>query len=109
MSVSGTGTITPLQLDPSVFSTYDFATNEAYEGMLVELTNPQGQIQVVDANPDAPSNFAEWRLGTDQFDPPNGTRVLTGRVTNSAYSSLNVSFVNDVQWATTDGIMNVSP
>ncbi len=109
VQVNGTGTITPLQLDPSVFTTYDFATNEAYEGMLIELTNPQGQIFVVNENADAPSNFAEWRLGTDQFDPSNGTRVLTGRVTSSAYSSLNVSFVNDVQWASTDGIMNVSP
>lgn len=109
VSTAGTGTITPLALDPAIFSSYDFATNEAYEGMLIELTNPNGSVNVVDNNPDAPSNFAEWRLGNDPFDPSNGTRVLTGRVTNSAYSSLNVSFVNDVQWASTDGIMNVSP
>lgn len=109
VATAGTGTITPLALDPAIFSSYDFATNEAYEGMLIELTNPNGSVNVVDNNPDAPSNFAEWRLGNDPFDPSNGTRVLTGRVTNSAYSSLNVSFVNDVQWASTDGIMNVSP
>jgi len=109
VAVNGTGTITALPLDPAVFTSYDFATNEAYEGMLVQLTNPQGFVSVVNNNPDAPGNFAEWRLGNDPFDPGTGTRVLTGRVTNSAYSSLNVSYVNDVQWASTDGIMNVTP
>lgn len=108
IQVNGTGTITPLQLDPSLFTSYSFTDNEPYEGMLVELRNPTpGSIFVVDGNPDAPSNFAEYRLGNDPFDPATGCRVLTGRVTNSAYSSLAVSYVNDPQWETTDGIMTV--
>jgi DNA/RNA endonuclease YhcR with UshA esterase domain len=111
VSANGTGTINPVTLNPADFTTYDHATNEPYEGMLVTLENPNSAqcLTVVDQNPDAPSNFAEWRVGNDCFDPQNGCRVITGRVTNSARSSLNVSYVNDAQWATDDGTMNVPP
>lgn len=109
VSLAGTGTITPLNLQPSVFTTYGFATNEAYEGMLIRLYNPSGDVFVVDANADDPSNFAEYRVGADQFDPSTGCRVIAGRQTSSAFSSLNFSWVNDSSWATTDGIMNVDP
>lgn len=106
---NGTGTISPVSLDPSVFTTYDLATNEIYESMLVELKNstPSTPIYVVDQNPDAPSNFAEWRVGSDQFDPSSGSRIISGRQTGSAFSSLNVSAVNDSMWEVTDGLMNV--
>jgi hypothetical protein len=105
----GTGVISPVSLDPSVFTTYDLATNEIYESMLIELKNSASgsPIYVVDQNPDAPSNFAEWRVGSDQFDPSSGSRIISGRQTSSAFSSLNVSAVNDPMWETTDGIMNV--
>ena len=109
ISVIGTGNITPLNLNPSIFSTYDFATNEMYEAMLINLTNPGNPLYVVNQNPDAPSNFAEWRLGADQFDPNAGCRVISGRQTASAFSSLNVSYVNDSMWTTTNGVMNVPP
>ena len=108
IQTAGTGSINPIQLDPSIFTTYSHSNNEPYEGMIVELRNPTpGSIFVVEENSDAPSNFAEWRLGNSPFDPSTGCRVLTGRVTNSAYSSLAVSYVNDPQWETTDGIMTV--
>ncbi|MFN8396462.1 MAG: T9SS type A sorting domain-containing protein [Bacteroidia bacterium] len=109
VQVLGTGTINPLDINPSNFTTWDPILGEPYEGMLLNLKNPTtGQpLYVVDANPDAPSNFAEWRVGSDVFTPGDGCRILTGRVTTSAYSSLNVSYVNDPMWATTDGIMNV--
>lgn len=105
---TGTGTITALDLDPSTFTSYDFATNEAYESMLVRLVNSGGgQIYTVDANADAPSNFAELRIGSDQFDPNTGCRYIAGRVTSSASSSLDVSYVNDSSWASNSGTMNV--
>lgn len=109
VQVVGTGTITPLDLDPSTFTTWGIATSEPYEGMLINLKHPTtGQtLYVVDENADDPSNFAEWRVGKDVFTPTDGCRILTGRVTTSAYSSLNVSYVNDPMWATTDGVMNV--
>jgi hypothetical protein len=111
VQVLGTGTITPVALSPTNFTVYGHATNEPYEGMLVELKNstPAGCVYVVDKNPDAPSNFGEYRIGTDAFNPTDGCRVLAGRVTNSTFSSLNVSYVNDAQWATVDGIMSVAP
>ncbi len=106
---AGTGTITPVGLSPDLFTTYDFATTEQYESMLLALTSPTAgdKIHVVDANPDDPSNFGEYRVGADQFDPNTGSRILVGRQSGSAFSSLNVSYVNDTTWATTDGIMNV--
>lgn len=106
---AGTGTINAIGLDPDLFTTYDFATTEQYESMLLALTSPTpGQkVHVVDPNPDDPSNFAEYRVGSDQFDPNTGSRVLVGRVTSSAFSSLNVSYVNDSSWESTSGVMNV--
>lgn len=105
VAVVGTGSISPVTLAPATFTTYDFATNEMYEGMLVNITAPN--LQVVDQNCDDPSNFGEYRIGTDTLDPATGTRVLAGRQTSSTFSSLNVSYVNDAMWATTDGIMAV--
>ena len=106
---SGTGTITPVELAPETFTAYDFSTNEAYEAMLIKLANstPGDSIYTVDANPDAPSNFAEWRVGSDKFDPANGSLAQSGRQTSSSISSLNVSYVNDATWEVTDGMMNV--
>lgn len=113
INVNGTGTITPLVVDPTIFS--DNSTingpDEAYEGMLITLENPNasGCLTVVDPNVDAPSNFAEYRMGNDCFTTTSGCRVLAGRVTNTTFSSLNVSYVNDPMWTTQDGTMNVAP
>ncbi len=106
---AGTGSINPLTLDPDVFSTYDFAANEQYESMLIKLANSamNGKVYIVNTNADAPANFAEYRVGKDALLPDNGCRVIAGRQTGSAYSSLNVSYVNDSSWELTDGIMNV--
>jgi hypothetical protein len=111
---STTNAITPLILDPNVFTSYGFATNEQYEGMLIGVKNPTaGQpLRVVDVNADAVGaattpNFGEYRVGSDQFDPNSGVRVLAGRQASTSFSSLNVSFVNSLTWATVDGTMNV--
>lgn len=109
LSTSGTGTISALPTDPDIFSTYDKNTNEMYESVLVKLHNGSNKLYVVDDNADDPSNFAEYRVGKDTLDPNTGCRVLVGRQNSSAFSSLNVSFVNDSMWASTDGIMNENP
>ena len=103
---TGTGTINPINLSPTLFTSYSLTDNEPYESMLIRLTDPNG-IFVVEQNADGGNNFAEYRVGTDVFTPSEGSRVLTGRVTGTAFSSLNVSYINDLQWTTTDGIMNV--
>jgi predicted extracellular nuclease len=113
VEVVGSGTITPLSLSPNTFTTYSFADNEKYEGMLINLRNPNTneKIFVVDANADgadlATNNFAEYRVGMDVFDPNAGTRILAGRVNTSTFSSLSVSYVNDPRWAAEGGAMLV--
>lgn len=108
VAVNGTGTITPVQVNPTALATYDFATNEAYEGMLVKVKTA-GKLFIIDQNADDPDNFAEYRVGADTLLPDNGARIIAGRQKSSAYSSLNVSYVNDSMWMTTDGVMNVPP
>lgn len=109
VSVTGSGSIDPVVIDPSNFSEYSLEVTEQYEGMLLTLANPQegDKIIVVDDNADAPSNFGEYRVGTDEFNPNNGTRILAGRVSTTSFSSLNVSYVNDSSWAVNSGVMNV--
>ena len=98
----------PIELNPDDFTNYDFNTTEPYECMLVKLREPGGgDIYVNDANADAPNNFAEYRVGTNQFDPATGCRVLTGRVTSSAFGSLSVSYINDSTWISNSGILSV--
>lgn len=96
---AGTGSVNPFYIQPDSFSTYSYSRNEQFEGMLIGLVNPtatgNNRIHVVDVNADAPSNFAEWRVGRDPLDPSNGCRVITGRKTGSAFSSYNTSYVND--------------
>lgn len=109
-SIQGTGAIDPVELDPAVFTNYSLAENERYESMLVRLRVDGQLINVVDVNADGPSNnFGEWRVGTDPGMPDVGCRILTGRSTSTAFSSLNVSYVNDSIWAFNSGVMQVDP
>lgn len=98
-----------VELDPAIFTDYDVSTTEPYESMVIKLVGDNGAaVYVVDDNADGPpNNFAEWRVGKDQFDPEAGCRVLTGRVTGSASSSLAFSYVNDSSWIANSGIMTV--
>jgi len=103
---SGAAVPAPVQVDPDLFNLYDFETNEQYEGMLVELVNPNegGDIYVVEVNADGSNNFAEYRVGSSDLTA-DGCRVLAGRVTSSAFSSLSFSYVNDSSWATNSGVI----
>jgi DNA/RNA endonuclease YhcR with UshA esterase domain len=114
VTMAGTGSITPLQLRDTSFAVYGFNSNEQYEGMLVSIIPTSGtKVKVVDVNCDdstnPATNFGEYRLGSDTLAPNTGTRVLAGRQSSSAFSSLNVPFVNSANWQTTDGTMNVTP
>lgn len=106
---SGNALPEPVEVNPDNFTDYDFNLTEPYECMLVRLKNPGGgDIYVVEANADAPSNFAEYRVGTNEFDPLTGSRVLAGRVTTSAFSSLNFSYINDSTWINNFGTIDPS-
>jgi DNA/RNA endonuclease YhcR with UshA esterase domain len=89
----------PIDVDPGDFTSYSQAF-EKYEGMLVKLVPGAGQdsIFVVEDNADAPSDFGEYRVGRDKFDPSSGCRVLAGR----SGGSNNVSYVT----SRTDLIVN---
>jgi hypothetical protein len=101
----------PIVLNPATLTTYDFAVNEKYEGMLVQLVNPASgaNLFVVDTNADFAlnRNNGEYRIGADVNDPNTGCRILAGRQGSTAFSSLNVSYVNSPAWQTVDGTMNV--
>ncbi|TAE61271.1 MAG: hypothetical protein EAZ89_00730, partial [Bacteroidetes bacterium] len=86
-----------VNVNPADFTVYSFVQGEPYESMVVTLKNPTAGkgIYVVDQNADDPSPFAEYRVGSNVFDPNSGCRVLAGRVTTSAFSSLSFSYVND--------------
>ena len=99
----------PITLPLSTFNDTMSVQNEAYESMLIRFAEPN--LAVVNPKVDtiSNSNKADYRIGTDIFDPNRGIRVLAGRQTNSIFSSLNVSYVNDLVWQVTDGAMNVTP
>jgi len=108
---SGAAIPDPVKVDPDIFTMYDFATTEQYEGMLLELANPTDgeDIFIVETNSDGPNNnFAEYRVGSSDLTV-DGSRVLAGRVTGSAFSSLSFSIINDSSWTTNSGVMTVDP
>ncbi len=108
VNVTGTGSINPLVLNPDSFSLYNGSTQEQYEGMLVRFENPSAgdRIYVVEQNADAvtSNNYAEYRVGTDIFNPNSGVRIIAGR--SGGNSSLYVSYVNDSLWVNN---LNVDP
>ncbi|MGY8952412.1 MAG: T9SS type A sorting domain-containing protein [Flavobacteriales bacterium] len=96
----GIGSIKPFYSVPDSFSTrYDFTKHEKFESVLVGLINGtttgNGKLHIVDTNPDAPNNFAEYTVGRDPFDPSTDCRVVAGRSDANTTSSTFVSYVND--------------
>lgn len=89
-TLASVGAPSPIEKDPGEFTTYSFA-NEKFEGLLIKLVgaNPGDSIYIVEDNADAPSDFGEYRVGRDKFNPANGSRVLVGRGSGSH----NVSFI----------------
>lgn len=108
VNVTGSGSINPLVLNPDSFSVYNGATQEQYEGMLVRFENPSAgdKIYVVEKNADAvtSNNYAEYRIGTDVFNPASGVRIIAGR--SAGNSSIYVSYINDSLWVNN---LNVDP
>lgn len=111
INVTGTGSVSPLVLNPDTFTTTN-GSHEQYEGMLVTFAHPTAgsSLYVVEQNADESTgnNYAEYRIGTDQF-ALNGGRVIAGRQSGNSNSSLYVSYVNDSIRATQDGTMQVTP
>ncbi len=90
-----TATVLPIDsFGKKGFNDYSRSFMELYEGMLVKFA-PTEKLKVVDINADAPSKFAEFRLGRDITAPNTGVRVLTNRNTSTTFSSKNVSYFTD--------------
>ena len=99
--INSNNVVTPVPVSANTLTSYSFATSEPLEGMLVTVTAPAGNLFVVDTNVlasgSAPgSNFGEYRLGGDQFNPSEGVTVLTGRLSSTVFSSKAVSYVNNI-------------
>lgn len=109
VDIKGKGSIQPVSFNPDAFTNSSLAKTEQYEGMLVSLNNTTQPIYVVNSNPNAPLNNGEWRVGSSLNDVQSGCRILTGVQSSSISSSLNVSYVNHVQWVTNAGVLNVAP
>jgi hypothetical protein len=92
---AGTGTITPVALEPQLFSIASPAA-EVFEGMLVRIQNndpaPNDSLYIIQTNADAPSHFSEFRIGKSVATPTAGIRVKTTRTASEA-ASPNVSLI----------------
>ncbi|MCZ4408500.1 T9SS type A sorting domain-containing protein [Cryomorphaceae bacterium 1068] len=100
--------VNPQYPDPAIFESWNYEA-EQYEGMVVVFQNLPDPLLVTEQNADGSSNFGEWRVGRSLDNPQEGCRVLSGRVTSSLLSSLNVSYVNDELWFNNSGQMQVDP
>lgn len=91
----GTGNVKVSYVVPDTIGNGSIATKERYESVLVGIINGSsvgnGKLHVVDTNPDAPNNYAEYLVGRDPLDPATAVRVVAGRPT---HSSTFVSYVN---------------
>lgn len=103
VSKNGMGTITPTVVEVDSFRVASATGTEPYEGMLVKFA-PANGLYITNQNADAPSNFAEYRVGKDTSDAGAGCRVLVGRQTSTTFSSKNVSYIMDSVWAPNVGI-----
>jgi len=98
------GVITPVTLDPSVFTKYSFAINKQYEGMLVTLQNGNGTnpLYVVNPSPSDYYSFGQYLVGDSLSDPNSGTRIVAGGTPSSGdytSSSVNVSYVQSIDYS----------
>ena len=101
------GSVTPLVLDPSDSASYANYGWEPYESMLVRYEDPNS----------SPLYVSLPNLGFGDYGVSNSAtasvwssgRVLAGRQSSTAYSSLNVQLVTDTSYANQDGEMDVTP
>lgn len=84
VQVTGTGSITPLEMDPCEVGTAG-SDAEAYEGMLVVVSG----VSVTDSNPDAPSDYGAFVVDDCLWvDDTLSTDYETHPAEGTAYSSI---------------------
>lgn len=106
-SLSKTGkrlSINPVVLSPTDSAAYANKGMRPYEAMLVEMSNGSNKIYISNNN----RGFGEYQIATTQTaNDAHSTRVLAGRQSSSANSSLWVSLISDKKYSTTDKKMEV--
>jgi len=101
------GSVTPLVLDPSDSASYANYGWEPYESMLVRYEDPNSSPLYVSL-PNL--GFGDYGVSNSATAPVwSSGRVLAGRQSSTAYSSLNVQLVTDTSYANQDGEMDVTP
>ena len=100
------GTVAPTVLDPSDSASYANFGWEPYEGVYVRYELPSGQLAISQTN----LGFGDWAVSSSNTaDVSHSGRVLAGRQSTTAYSSLDAQLVTDTIYGSLDGEMNVSP
>ncbi len=100
------GTVAPTILDPSDSASYANFGWEPYEGVYVRYELPSGQLAISQTN----LGYGDWAVSsTNTADVSHSGRVLAGRQSTTAYSSLDAQLVTDTIYGSLDGEMNVSP
>jgi predicted extracellular nuclease len=100
------GTVAPTILDPSDSASYANFGWEPYEGVYVRYELPAGQLAISQTN----LGFGDWAVSSSNTaDVSHSGRVLVGRQSTTAYSSLDAQLVTDTIYGSLDGEMNVSP
>ena len=101
------GSVTPLVLDPADSASYANFGWEPYESMLVRYEDPNsGSLYVSQTN----LGFGDYAVSNSATASLSSSgRVLAGRQSTTAYSSLNVQLVTDTVYNNLDGEMDVTP
>lgn len=100
-------TITPTVINPSDSAAYANFGWEKWEGVLVRYEDPQNQkLHISRTN----LGFGDYAVSNQPNAPTSRSgRILAGRQSTTAFSSLFVQLVTDTNYATLDGFMNVDP
>ena len=96
--------ITPIVLNPTDSAAYANDGMRPYEGMLVKFEDAGNTLHI--SNPDR--GFGEYQVATSaSANDANSTRVLAGRQSGFANSSLWVSLITDEYYQNNDGVLEV--
>ena len=100
------GNIVATVVDPSDSASYANYGWEPYEGVFCRYESAGSKLFISKTN----LGFGDYAVSTSNTaDVSHSGRVLAGRQSTTAYSSLDVQLVTDTAYANLDGEMNVSP
>lgn len=100
------GNVSATVLDPSDSASYANFGWEPYESMFIRYEQPNGKLHISQTN----LGFGDFAVSSSNTAAVSHSgRVLAGRQSTTAYSSLDVQLVTDTSYSSLDGEMNVTP